>query len=63
MLLAKNKHKYDHNERNGIGCGDGKNALQLARELGGARNEVIELIKKYGPACGIEVPEGYYYQN
>ena len=63
MLLAKNKHKYDYNERNGIGCGDGKNALQLARELGGARNEVIELIKKYGPACGIEVPEGYYYQN
>ena len=60
MLLAKNKYKYDYNEKNGVGCGGGNGALELARRLG--RTPVVELIKQHGPACGIEVPEGYYYQ-
>ena len=58
MLRAKNKYKYDYNERNGVGCGRGKNALDLAQELGD--RHVVELIKKYGQDCGIEAPVGFY---
>ena len=56
MLRAKNKYKYDYNERNGIGYD--KNALDLAQELG--NRHVVELIKKYGQDCGIEAPVGFY---